>query len=175
MVSANYLEQLAAEWFEYRGYFVRRHVLVGPRDGGGFEAELTVVAIHLRDGEVVQVEPSMDAHSWEKREKRYTARFDAGRRFIPDLVGQAGSACELKQIALIGLGSSTNHPTLGGADVLSLADFLVEILGQLRGGTQGSTPVPQQYPILRTLQFVAENHRAVVPALMDLDPRQLGF
>lgn len=174
-MSANYLEQLAAEWYEYRGYFVRRHVLVGPKAGGGHEAELTVVAVHLEKGEVVQVEPSMDAHSWEKREQRYKARFDAGRQFIPGLVGNAGDSCALTQIALIGLGSSTNHPTLGGADVLSLSDFLVEILGQLRGGSTGSVPVPQQYPILRTLQFVAENHRAVIPALMDLDSRQLGF
>lgn len=174
-MSANYLEQLAAEWYEYRGYFVRRHVLVGPKAGGGHEAELTVIAVNLERGEVVQVEPSMDAHSWEKREQRYKARFEAGRQFIPGLIGGAGEAYDLIQIALIGLGSSTNHPTLGGAGVLSLSDFLVEILGQLRTGAGDTMPVPQQYPILRTLQFVAENHRAVIPALMDLDSRQLGF
>jgi len=31
----NFLEQLAAEWYEFRGYFVRRNVRVGPRPKGG--------------------------------------------------------------------------------------------------------------------------------------------
>lgn len=174
-MSSNYLEQLAAEWYEYRGYFVRRHVMVGPRAAGGHEGELTILAVHLDRGEVVQVEPSMDAHSWEIREKRYAARFDLGRRFVPGLVGEVANADGLRQIALIGLGSSTNHPTLGGGELLSLADFLVEILSELRIGFEGGAPVPQQYPILRTLQFVAENHRAVIPALLDQDPRQISF
>jgi len=76
---------------------------------------------------------------------------------------------------LIGLGSRTNHPTLGGGEVLTLADFMTEILADLKdsGGQQG--PVPQQYPILRTLQFVAEHRRAVIASLLDQDPRQIGF
>ena len=27
----NFLEQMVAEWYEFRGYFVRRNVRVGPR------------------------------------------------------------------------------------------------------------------------------------------------
>lgn len=173
-MSSNYLEQLAAEWYEYRGFFVRRHVLVGAKAEGGFEGELTILAVNLDRGEVVQVEPSMDAHSWEKREKRYRNRFELGRRFIPALVGE-DRAQGLRQVALIGLGSSTNHPTLGGGELLSLGDFLARILTEFRGGDLANQPVPQQYPILRTLQFVADNHRAVIPPLMDEDPRQIRF
>jgi hypothetical protein len=29
LVAANYLEQLIAEWYEHKGFFVRRNVLVG--------------------------------------------------------------------------------------------------------------------------------------------------
>ena len=29
----NFLEQLVTEWYEYRGYFVRRNVPVGKRSG----------------------------------------------------------------------------------------------------------------------------------------------
>jgi hypothetical protein len=174
-VSSNYLEQLAAEWYEYRGYFVRRHLMVGPRAGGGFEGELTLLAVHLEKGEAVQVEPSMDAHSWEKREKRYQSRFELGRRFIPALLGGKARSWPLRQIALIGLGSSTNHPTLGGGEVLSLGEFLARILNAFRSADLVAQPVPQQYPILRTLQFVADNHRTLIPALLDEDPRQIRF
>ena len=42
----NYLEQLVAEWYDYKGYFLRRNVLVGKRAQGGYESELDIVAFH---------------------------------------------------------------------------------------------------------------------------------
>ena len=74
-MTSNYLEQLASEWYEYRGFFVRRNVPVGSGSKGGYEAELTIVAIHPGDNRVVHIEPSMDAHSWDVREKRFSKKF----------------------------------------------------------------------------------------------------
>lgn len=174
-MTANYLEQLATEWYEYSGYFVRRNVLVGAKPGGGFEGELAILAVHVGQRHVIHIEPSMDAHSWEKRSERYSKRFEDGRRFIPGLVDGLEPVVPLRQIALIGLGSRINHPTLGGGEVLTLPEFITEILTDLKGGGGTQGPVPQQYPILRTLQFVAEHRRAVIAALLDQDPRQIGF
>jgi hypothetical protein len=39
----NFLEELVAEWYEFKGYFVRRSIRVGRRNGGGHEGELDVV------------------------------------------------------------------------------------------------------------------------------------
>jgi hypothetical protein len=75
----NFLEQLAAEWYEFRGYFVRRNVRVGPRPNGGHECELDVVAFHPKKRHLVQIEPSMDADSWAQREQRYAKKFTAGK------------------------------------------------------------------------------------------------
>ena len=44
-MSSNFLEQLVAEFYEYKGYFVRRNILVGKRAKGGYECELDVVAL----------------------------------------------------------------------------------------------------------------------------------
>jgi hypothetical protein len=174
-MTSNYLEQLASEWYEYRGFFVRRNVPVGHGDKSGYEAELTIVAIHPGENRVVHIEPSMDAHSWDVREKRFSKKFNAGREH---LVGATGGLCpagNIEQIALIALGSRTNHPTLGGGTVLTIADFMTEILTELKDRSGDELSVPQQYPILRTLQFVAENSRAVITALMEQDPRQISF
>lgn len=40
----NHLEQITAEWYAFRGYFVRRNVQVGRRFNGGYECELDIVA-----------------------------------------------------------------------------------------------------------------------------------
>ena len=63
----NHLEQLIAEWFEFRGYFVRRNVKVGKLPHGGHEGELDIVAYHPIDNHLIQIEPSSDAHTWVKR------------------------------------------------------------------------------------------------------------
>ena len=78
-VEMNHLEELVSEWLGYRGYFVRRNVLVGKRAKGGYECELDVVAFHPGLRRLVHVEPSLDAHSWKKRAARFAKKFAAGR------------------------------------------------------------------------------------------------
>lgn len=72
----NHLEQLVAEWLQYRGYFVRTAVLVGPRPKGGFEGELDVVGLHVANQHLMHVECSLDALSWADRERRFAKKVD---------------------------------------------------------------------------------------------------
>jgi hypothetical protein len=81
----NFLEQVVSEWYEFRGYFVRRNVRVGPRTKGGHESELDIVASHPEKKHLVHIEPSSDAASWEARELKYKKKFDAGKKYIPAL------------------------------------------------------------------------------------------
>ncbi len=66
----NHLEQLVSEWLQYKGYFVRVSVPVGPRPKGGFEGELDVVALNFPHKHLVHVECSLDANSWEQRKAK---------------------------------------------------------------------------------------------------------
>jgi len=79
----NFLEQLLAEWFEYQGYFVRRNVRVGPRSKGGYECELDIVAFHPERKHLVHVEPSTDADSYDKRDRRYGEEVRRGQEVRP--------------------------------------------------------------------------------------------
>jgi hypothetical protein len=85
-MAANHLEQLVAEWYEYQGYFIRRNIKVGRRSKGGYEGELDIVAFHPERQHLVHIETSLDAKSWEKREERFSKKFEAGRRYIPSLL-----------------------------------------------------------------------------------------
>lgn len=157
----NYLEQLVAEWYEYQGYFVRRNVNVGRRPNGGWECELDVVAFHPGEKHLVHVEPSMDADPWMKRELRYTKKFQAGRKYIPKLFTGIEIPDDIEQIALFGLGSKTNHPTLAGGNVWLISDLLDRIVAVLKERKVERQAVPEQYPLLRTIQFVCQ-HRAAL-------------
>ena len=157
----NHLEQLVAEWHEYRGYFVRRNIHVGKRAGGGYECELDVVAFHPGLKHLVHVEPSMDAHSWEKREQRYAKKFIAGRKFIPKLFDGIDVPIEIDQIALFGIGSNVNNEKIGGGRVLMMTDFLSEITTDLRSKRIEKQAVSEQYPLLRTIQFMCQHQKVL--------------
>jgi hypothetical protein len=152
----NFLEQLVAEWYETRKYFVRRNVLVGPRKNGGYEGELDVVAFNPSKKSLVHIEASMDAASWEKREARFRRKFEAGRKYIPGLF-EGIKLPPPKQIALLAYGDTKVRKHIGGGDLLTMADFMAEIRADFRGRSVLKSAIPEQYTALRALQFAA-NH-----------------
>lgn len=154
----NHLEQLVAEWYGFRGYFVRRNVAVGKRSNGGYDCELDVVAFCPTRHHLVHLEPSMDTHTWAVREKRYAKKFEAGRKHIPGLFGAIKLPDTIEQIAVLGFASNTNVKTLAGGRIQTSAELLADITSEIASRRIESAAVPEQYPLLRTIQF-AYQHR----------------
>jgi hypothetical protein len=152
----NHLEEIVSEWYQLQGYFVRRNVQVGPRPQGGYECELDVVAFHPGLRKLVHVEPSLDADKWEKRKLRYAKKFAAGRRYIPGLFEGLALPSEPDQIALFVFGGGANRTSLEGGRVVFIKEFMREVLGTIRKRRVNSSAIPEEYPLLRTLQFAAQ-------------------
>src|SRR5947207_2784687 len=127
----NFLEQLVVEFYEYQGYFVRQNVMVGRRAAGGYECELDVVAFQPEKNELVHIEPSMDANSWDDREKRYRKKFEAGKKYIPALFKGFELPEPIDQIALFGFGGK-GRESLAGGRVMLVKDLMNEIADKLR-------------------------------------------
>ena len=155
-MAGNHLEQLVAEWYQFQGYFVRRNVPVGKRARGGYDCELDIVAFHPKDKKLVHLEPSLDSDSWPKREERYKKKFDAGRKHIPTLFPGMSLPSEPEQIALFVYGGRGDRTTLGGGSILFIRDFMADILKSLRSRRIAAAAVPEEFPLLRTLQFAAQ-------------------
>jgi len=164
----NHLEQFVGEWYEYRGYFLRRNVRVGRLSHGGFECELDVVAWHPETKHVVHVEPTMDANNWAKRIQRYTKKLRAGRKYIPDLFPNVSvRPRDIEQIILLGLGYGSNghHKEIDGAEVKTSGQLIKEVLRDIRGINHHSQAIPEQFIILRTLQLVSDHRMKLIEVL----------
>jgi hypothetical protein len=159
----NYLEQLVAEWYQYNGYFIQRNVHVGPLPHGGYECELDVVAFNPRSGHLLHIEPSMDAHSWTRRAERCEKKFAAGRKYIPELFNGLPVHSNIEQIALLVYASNKIHTTLAGGQVMLLPEFLQAIFASLSQTTLARSAVPEQYPLIRTLQVVSDHRNLLLP------------
>jgi len=88
----NHLEQLLAEWYEYKGYIVKRNLQVGKRKKGGFECELDIVAFHPELKHLVHLEPSLDADSWAVREQRFSKKFAAEKKIYQNALSRPESS-----------------------------------------------------------------------------------
>lgn len=164
-MTGNHLEELLAEWYEFQGFFVRRNVLVGPRPKGGYECELDVVAFHPSERRLVHLEPSLDADSWDRREHRFARKFEAGRRYIPSLFAGLELPESLEQYAVLVFASGANVKWLGGARIVLAGEIVAEILLALKKRRLARAAVPEQFPLLRTLQYVTEFRAQAVKAL----------
>lgn len=161
-MSVNFLEQLISEWYEYQGYFVRRNILVGKREKGGYECELDVVAYNPREKHLIHIEPSTDADSWAIREKRFCKKFEAGRRYVHKIFQGFDLPQKIEQVTILVFASKQNHETLGGGKLILASDVLVEIFQDLKTKHLASNAIPEQLSILRSFQFVSEYSKSVM-------------
>ncbi len=151
----NHLEQLVAEWLQYNGYFVRVSVQVGPRPKGGFEGELDVVGISLARNHLIHIECSLDADSWAKRQQRFAAKFDRGRRYIKDVFEGYPLPDVPEQVVVLQFAGG-NVRDVGGGRLVTVRELIHEIYDGLKATSPLSGAVPSNLPLLRTLQLAAD-------------------
>jgi hypothetical protein len=168
-----YLEQLTTEWYEYRGYFVHRDLWVGLASDGSYECELDVVAFHPTRHHLVHIEPSLDLLSWKDREQHFQLKFDAGKKYLHRMFG-AEPHLQIEQIALIVSGDELPRHSIAGGKIVRLPDLLADILKALSRFDMSESLVPDQWPLIRTLQFVAAYRDQLVPVLVKSSDRSVG-
>lgn len=160
----NFLEELAAEWLEYNGYFVKRNERVGRRAKGSHEGELDVVAFNPKTYHLIHVEASGDAASWKYRESSFRRKFAIGDRYIKALFEGLPVPDKIEKKAIL-FGSDKKHKTIGGGQVIPAKDYLLKILRELKNTSFMSRVVPEKYPILRVLQMVTHYWKYFVEKL----------
>jgi len=158
---SNHLEDLVAEWYQFRDYFVRRNISVNPRKKGGFETELDIVAFNPDSKHLVQIEPSLDAYDWPKREERYKRKFEAGKKHIPEIFKKlVHNDHPIDQFAILVFCGRKKRKykqdTIGGGRIKHVSALLAEIFKEIKERKLASKAIPEQFPLLRTLQYVAE-------------------
>lgn len=155
----SHLENLIAEYYDWSGYLVKRNLKVGKLSHGGWEMELDVIAFHPTTKHLVHVEPSIDAHSWEKRENRFAKKFKSGEKYMfTNVFPWLDPSTLVERIAVL-----PSHPQgrdeLCGARILSIDEFLAMIREKVDScGKMAKNAIPEQYPLLRTIQLTTQGY-----------------
>ena len=160
----DYLEQLLRQWYEYQGYFVRSDLWVGLQSDGTYDCELDIVAFHPVRRHVVHIEPSYELLASKDTEQHFQTKFDAGKKYLHRLFGLEDHL-HIEQYALIVGRQNVHWHTIGGGRIVMLSDFLSDILQRLSGFGIANSMIPEQWPLILTLQWVSEYRGQIAPLL----------
>ncbi len=150
----NFLEQLASEWFEYTGYFVRTNVRARKRTAGGWDAELDVLAYKPSSKTLLHIEISGDAESWAERKRKFlTKKFALSKEEYEEILEAKIDGIHRKAIVSWSRSPKADLDWGGDIEVLTIPAFLSQIVSELRKRDFMSESVPEGYPILRTIQM----------------------
>ena len=150
----NFLEQLVAEWYRYNGHFVRTNVRFEKRAKGGWAGEMDILAYLPERGNVSHIETSMDADSWTERKRKFKKKFAVPQR-VYDSLFPAGYGY-LERIVVVGSARDQDPSKLGpDIHVYSVPTMVRMIVDKIGKKHPMKEAVPENYPLLRALQFGA--------------------
>ena len=149
-MAGNVLEQLVAEWYDYKGYFVRKNIRIAKIDRGE-RGELDVLAFHPKKRLLIHVEASVSKID----EARCAKKFELGRRYISKVFDGLDLPSDIDQIALTTVESEKNRVVLTTGRVMLVREFYEQIFRELKTIRIGDNSIPEEYPILRSLHYVA--------------------
>lgn len=162
----DYLQQLLGEWYEYQGYFLHRDLWVGLDANGDYECALDLVAFNPHKNRLVHLEMSADLLPWQDCQEHFITKFNASKKYLHRFIGFQPPAT-LEQIAVVVFADASHHRTVAGARILLMRELFAEFLQTLRSFSVSSVPMPSQWPLLRTLQFVSEYRDGLCEVLME--------
>lgn len=152
----NFLEELAAEWYEYQGFFVRTNIKFGKRPRGGWKGEMDVVAYHPKTKAFIHIETSSDAQTWEKKRANFARKFRDAADHYGELFPFPRRSTE--QIAVAGFSRPRRPERMdfgGSIRMILVPDFVRGITQKLRNINPVQQGVPEAYPLLRAIQYSA--------------------
>jgi hypothetical protein len=152
---ANHLETLISQYYDWKGWVVRKNVKVGRRDRGGYEGELDVIVYDHKSNKVIHYEPSTDADKWANRKTRYKHKFDLGKKHIPkDVFPWLKPGFKLEQIAVF-FRVPEHRRAFQGGRAMSIDELVKMIRDDIeKRGRVGKNAIPEQYDLLRMIQLV---------------------
>ena len=150
----NWLEQLAAEWYEYQGYLIRRNRRLDKAARGGYHHEYYLIAYCPKSRELVHVEAGQATDSWAKTTENFKRKFAGSKENCCREFEGLAEPVSFRMIALLATGSrrSSRRLEIPNVETLYLYELFAQIVERVEPEHWWTKGVPEQFPTLRTIQ-----------------------
>ena len=119
----------------------------------------TLSVLDLANKHLIHVECSLDALQAQKREQKFAAKFERGRRYITQVFNGIELPDDLDQVVLLQFASGRIQRKIGGGRLVTVREFINEVFDGLKSRSPSSGAVPSTLPLLRTVQLAADARR----------------
>ncbi|MEJ5260432.1 MAG: hypothetical protein WHS88_09605 [Anaerohalosphaeraceae bacterium] len=170
----NHLEQLVAEWYEYQGYLIRRNIKVSKRKQGGYATELDIIAFHPGTQQnnqqqnevphVLHIETGIKSSGLKKIEEDCKKKFSNGENYIRTIFGENLPIKKIVVFDKTPKGRIVNKIKV--IDVCNIFQDAIKFF-QKKGNGYSQKAVPENLPLLRTIQLLVHYRKRICPELND--------
>lgn len=149
----NFLEQLTAEYYAYRGWFVRTNVKFGrnARGRGGHEGEMDVLAFYPESATLLHIETSTDSDSWKEREVRFKRKFETANNHYRKIF--RFEIKRIEKLAIVGFNQKQHTDFFKIAPIRSIPEFIGQVTDYVSQFDPQKDAIPENYPLLRAMQY----------------------
>ena len=153
MQSTNFLEELVAEWYEYKDHFVRRNVWYGKGPKGGRKGDMDVLAFDPdpRRKVFVHVEIDGSADKLANVLKRLRDKFGTAASHYSKVV--PGFKVEKAAVVAATKKVPKSFTKTGGLNVKTRSELMTEVIKELKGKNPNKAVIPESWPLLRAIQL----------------------
>ena len=147
----NFVEELVAEWLEYKGWLVTRNVRYGEKpkgSAGGYKGECDILAFHPGHGKYKHVECSQASLSRAKLAAKFLVQFNKAKDCYAILM--PGSS----KVQRLAVGGWTKEPAVigEGIEIKTIPQFVADLCQKLEPPVPWTKILPQKFPLLRAIQ-----------------------
>jgi hypothetical protein len=150
-MKVNTIEQVIAEWYDLKGYFIRRNIIrPSPHRG---QSDLDLVAFHPNTKHMIHIEGSTEVPrgGWTAVKTKMEKKFALDRTYLETLYPNL----PVEQL-FVYYKQVPDEQLYGGIKVLAFPDLLIEIRTYLETHRLEEKKIPEGFPLLRVLHHAAQ-------------------
>lgn len=155
----NSLEKLAVEWYNYKGFYVKRNVYFGTSQKGGVEGEIDVFAYHPKTKEAIHIEAAVP-ESYKKTGEHHKRKFESAQKYYKAFFNVDPNS--VKRISLILTGSQPKQTSIekiesvASSKFIHIKDLINEIIEEMKNLDENSMNIVKEtYPLLRLIYILS--------------------
>ncbi|MFW9996052.1 MAG: hypothetical protein ACFFD4_28685 [Candidatus Odinarchaeota archaeon] len=156
MRTKTYLEELVAEWYDFKGYFVKTNIPFGKGEQGGIKGEIDVLVYDPATQVLKHVEVETGATSYSEIAEKTSKKFERASDYYSKLFPSGVRSIEKQIITGWGDMKQENRELIKnttGADLITIKEFFNEIKTGVQAIDPTSNAIPECYRLLRTVQM----------------------
>ena len=157
MLKVNFLEELIAEWYQYRGLLVMRNINLKKSVGGGIAGEIDILAFYPPGLQIIHAETSADSKRWRERIKFFKEKFKWPNELYYNELRLPQKARRIDKIAIIHCSdkprgeNKTQFEKETGAKLITFSEFMKNSI--IPNISKYSGTIPETFPLLRAIQL----------------------